>query len=154
MTSEILFFGFIALIDLYFLGVMFVLLNMTKLEQDKKKKKKLLYGLYYLIFLMVVLSSMSIIVFFITNYVEQYPKTYNQTAIHTTNQQQTTIEDDGGFIFGVFTFFNMLILIPLIWLVKLLGSEQYLLRRKNILYQIYLISILDIVLYTIVVVLN
>jgi hypothetical protein len=99
---------------------------------------------------MVGILSMFIVA--LTNDVGQYSKTYNQTAVHTPDQQQTTIEDEGGFIFGVFTFLNMFILIPLIWLFKLLRSEQYLLRRKSILYQIYLISILDIILYTIVVV--
>jgi hypothetical protein len=44
ISEKILLFGFIAFIELYFLGMMFVLLNMIKLEQDKKRKKS-----YYMV---------------------------------------------------------------------------------------------------------
>jgi hypothetical protein len=139
MSDAILVFGFAAFVEIYLLGMLFVILRKLELETDEKKEKTLLWGFYYLIFIMVSIPIALTVGFFCM--------TNDGAATTSTITTDTTIQQDQQLTiifyilaYGIFTFFEMLIFVPLAWLFSMFKTEKDQNIRKSLLRQIYLIA--------------
>jgi hypothetical protein len=149
MIDAVAFFGFISFFCIYIIGMILVILNKLELETDSDKEKKLLYSLYGIIFFALFMSVSLVVGYFCgtDDNSGQYQMT-PELQISLKDDQQISQQDQAIFkyavVLGFAVFQDMIMLVPIIWLISMFKAERENDRQKRLLHEIYFIISLPI----------